>query len=143
MLASLLSFRQGILTVGLRSIFVLSLVTILPYYAFSRRLFNLNDIKRSMFAYLLPMFILGALPGFEFIRHWKLYSLPGISHAAYLERAGALRASVTAGGPIILGYIMMVGIGFLLPLAKRSVTPRLVIQSPLEFYPVHRSLKTD
>lgn len=122
-LVVVLSFRQGTLTVGLRASFVLFLSVFLPYFAFSRRLNNFHDIKYTMFAYLLPMFVFGLLGGFEMIRHWKLYLLPSIAEeTSYIGRDGSLRASVTTGGPIVLGYIMMVGIGFLLPLANRYLT---------------------
>lgn len=131
LLIVILSFRQGTLTVGLRTIFVLSLSMFLPYFAFSRRLNNFDDIKYTMFAFLLPMFVFGLLGGFEMIRHWKLYLLPGIAEGtSYLGRDGSLRASVTAGGSIFFGYIMMVGIGFLLPLANRYLTR---IQSLMAF----------
>lgn len=127
----ILSFRQGTLTVGLRSSFILVLGTVLPYFAFSRGLNNIRDIKYTMFAYLLPLFVFSMLGGFEMIRHWKLYTLPGIAEGTgYLSRDGNLRASVTTSGSIVLGYIMMVGIGFLLPIAERHLTR---IQSLLAF----------
>lgn len=123
LLATILSFRQGTLTVGLRTTFVLILVSALPYFAFSRKIQNFRDVKYVMFAYLLPLFILGILGAFEGLRHWKLYDLPEISDKlGYGSRAGTLRASTTTDGPIVFGYIMMIGVGFLLPLANRYLT---------------------
>lgn len=123
LLAVILSFRQGTLTVGMRTSFVLFLGSFLPYFAFSRRLNNFHDIKYTMFAYLLPMFVLGLFGGFEIIKHWKLYLLPGIAEeTSYLGRAGSLRATVTTGASIVFGFTMMVGIGFLLPMANRYLT---------------------
>lgn len=123
LLVLILSFRQGNMTVGLRTSFILFLGVILPYFAFSRRLNDFEAIKYTMFAYLLPMFVFAMLGGFEMIKHWKLYWLPGIAEGtSYLGRQGSLRASVTTGQPIILGYILMIGVGFLLPMAERYLT---------------------
>lgn len=122
-LIAVLSFRQGTFTVGLRVTFVLFLGAAVPYFAFSRRLNNFRDIKYTMFAFLLPMFVFGVLGGFEWIKHWKLYLLPGISDwVSYLSREGSLRASTTSDGPIVFGYLMMIGIGFLLPIANLYLT---------------------
>ncbi len=122
-LAFILAFRGTTTTDALRSTVLFFLGIIVPYFAFSRRLQSQKDIERAMLAYLLPMFVLGLLGGFEAVKSWKLYALPGISEKAYyLGRSGFLRASVTTGHPIVLGYVMMIGIGFLLPLASRYLT---------------------
>lgn len=123
LLIVILSFRQGNMTVGLRTSFVLFLGAVLPYFAFSRRLNDFRAIKYTMFAFLLPLFVFAVIGGFEMIRNWKLYSLPGIAEGtSYLGRQGNLRASVTTDQPIVLGYILMIGVGFLLPMAERYLT---------------------
>jgi len=123
LVTSALSFRGVNVTVGLRFSFIQILGFLLPYLAFSRKILNFDDIKRTMFAFLLPLFVFGIIGSFEALKQWKLYYLPGITeNVFYLGRAGFLRASVTTGGPIVFGYIMMIGIGFLIPLASRYLT---------------------
>ncbi len=122
-LASVLSFRESTITGALRAVAMMFLGVILPYFAFSRKLKSQTDIERAMLAYLLPMFVFGVLGGFEVVKFWKLYSLPGISGTgASLTRAGMLRAETSMGNSITFGYTMMIAIGFLLPLASRYLT---------------------
>jgi O-antigen ligase len=123
LLSAALSFRGTTPTDAMRDIAMMFLGIILPYFAFSRNLASRTDIERTMMAFLLPMFVLGILGGFEAAKTWKLYSLPDISGSGtYLRRAGTLRAVTSTGNSIVFGYTMMIAIGFLLPLASRYLT---------------------
>lgn len=115
-----------ILRVGLE----LFLDVFLPYYVASRALRNVHDFRGALFSLVLAAMILSLIAVFEAIKHWRLYDalVPAMgltsSYSVYLDRAGLLRATATAGQPIALGYIVAVGIGFYLFL-KDDVRSRL------------------
>jgi O-antigen ligase len=100
---------------------VLLLIDIwLPYFVASRALQSRQQIRDALATAILMLSIVGTIALFEFARRWQLYEslwsplglqLPPFT--AYQARAGWLRANVTSGSPIVLGYLLQVGIGFL------------------------------
>ena len=96
----------------------------LPYYVASRGIKNLDQLKEVMIAFVLACFLLAALGMVEFAKHWLLYnSLQGTwgivwDMVSYLNRGQDLRALTTLGQPIVLGYVMAIGLGFYLLVAQ-------------------------
>lgn len=103
----------------------------LPYYVASRTPRNLSTFRDALMAFSIAAMVVGLIAAFEYSRHWLLYAsldralgLPSM-FARYLERADTLRALVTAGQPIPLGYAMAVAAGLFLFL-KKSVPNQIL-----------------
>ncbi|MFJ4456600.1 O-antigen ligase family protein [Pseudomonas sp. NPDC089392] len=120
MLMSVLYLRETTLTDTLRQTLYLYVDVFLPYYVASRGLRELSDFKDTLLAFVLTSFVLALIAVAEYVRHWLLYSALvdalGVpwSLSGYLNRGGSLRASVTTGQAIALGYVMSVAIGLFL-----------------------------
>jgi O-antigen ligase len=101
----------------------------LPYYVASRCLKNLQGFRDALMAFVIAALVLAAISVFEFVKSWLLYrSLEDAlgmqwELAIYLPRGGFLRAQASTGQPIVLGYVMVVAIGFLLFLRKSIPNP--------------------
>ncbi len=102
----------------------------LPYYVASRALRNLRDYRDALMSFVVALLIMCPLAAFEFVRSWLLYN--GLEVAmgqgrwgfgGYLGRGdgGPVRAIVSAGHPIALGYFMVVGLAMMVFLRK-SIT---------------------
>lgn len=111
-------------TNSIRRAFLLVLDTWLPYYVMSRACRNRQMIVEAMSALVLAAFILAPLAIVETLKAWLLYGGLGddwnIPNTLYLRRNDLLRASVTAGHAIVLGYFFAVALGIWLYL-KRQV----------------------
>ena len=94
--------------------------TFLPYYVASRALRNLRDYRDALMSFVVAVVVMSPAAVFELARYWLLYN--GLSDAMglgywgmgnYLPRGagGMLRASVTTGHPIALGFMMAVAMG--------------------------------
>lgn len=84
----------------------------LPYYVVSRCVRDVKTIKQIFANFALSGVIVAAIAVFEFGKRWLLYvSIPealGIpGNLFYLERGDYLRAAVTSGQPIVLGYYLI------------------------------------
>ena len=92
----------------------------LPYYVISRSLKQLDHLKNALIAFVTAAGVIAAIAGFEFLKGWLLYSsLPNIWDTSdgmgnYLRRDSYLRALASLGHPIVLGYVLVVAIGFYL-----------------------------
>jgi len=124
LLLSLLYLRETTITDTLRQTLYLFIEVFLPYYVASRALKNLDDFKKALFGFVLAVMVLSLIGLFEFARSWLLYSaltsamgMPWDA-SSYLTRGGSLRASVTTGQAIALGFVISVGIGFYLYLQQ-------------------------
>lgn len=91
----------------------------LPYYVASRALRDLHDYRDALMSFAVAVLVMSPLAAFELARTWLLYAglelvlgLPYWGMGNYLARGdgGLLRASVTTGHPIALGYLMAVGV---------------------------------
>lgn len=107
-------------TNSLREAFYLFIDVFLPYFVISRSLKNMPAFRDALLSLVLAIMVLAPIAAFESIKHWLLYSVVtdvlGLQGAmtGYLGRDGILRAIATAGQPIALGYLMVVGMGFYL-----------------------------
>lgn len=89
--------------------------TWLPYYVASRAVKTRDDFIRVASSFVIAGCILGLLALFESARHWLLYEslrdplgFPEVM-TLYLMRGagGPLRANVSVGNAIVLGYVLM------------------------------------
>jgi len=131
LLTTILYLRETSLTDTVRHAFYLFIDVFLPYFVISRSLKNLKDFRDALLSFVLAIMTLAPLAVFESYSHWLLYSSvtrvlemeEGMT--SYLARDGILRAIVTAGQPIALGYLMVAGMGLYLFL-QRSLQQKLV-----------------
>ncbi|OIQ99976.1 O-antigen ligase [mine drainage metagenome] len=132
LLTAILCFREGNITSGtgivnnqtltnsLREIFYLFIDIFLPYFVISRSLKNFQSIRDAILSLAFAIMVLAPLALFESLKGWLLYSSLsrvfelGGGMGGYQARDGVLRALVTAGHSIALGYLMVVGIGLYL-----------------------------
>ena len=130
LLAAALQLRESTLTDALRNCFYLFINTFLPYYVASRALRYIEDFRAFMTAFCTSMALFGTIAVFEMFKHWNLYNgmaqMLGIEWGlgGYLSRDGLLRAHVTTGQPIALGYIMSIGLAFQLYLLQAKEAGR-------------------
>lgn len=120
LLTVLLHLREPSLTDTMRFAFYQFIDVFLPYFVISRALRNLKDFRDALLSLVLAIMVLAPFAAFETYKHWLLYSslteilkLEG-GMTAYLGRDDMLRAITTAGHPIALGYLMVVGLGLYL-----------------------------
>ena len=105
-----------------RSVVALGIDVAIPYYVFSRGLSDWRRLRDASAAFTAAAAVMALIAVFEFFKGWLLYGpLPGTlgvhwGYGHYQVRAGGLRASVSAGHSIVLGYIMMVALGLHLTL---------------------------
>lgn len=131
LLTVLLGLRETSLTDVMRQAFYMFVDVFLPYYVISRSLRNMQDFRDALLSFLMAIMVLAPLAIFESYRSWLLYSsvtsilqLEG-GMTGYMGRGELLRAITTAGHPIALGYLMVVGIGLYLFL-QRSIQRKLI-----------------
>lgn len=125
----------------MRSVLYIYIDVILPYYVASRSLKNLNAFKEAATFYIIAVLVLSGMGIFEYAKAWLLYSTVPYAIGAewglggYLYRGENLRAVVTTGQAIVLGYVVMIALGFylwihqLLPkkLARYSILALLLV----------------
>jgi hypothetical protein len=119
-----LSFPYESVTASMRRILVTGLDTLLPYFVLSRVCRNREMIVDAMASFSLAVILLAPLAVVEMNRGWILYAgleeRWGAAHMiGHLTRGDYLRAQVTAGHSIVLGYAMAVGLGCWLFLQTR------------------------
>jgi len=92
----------------------------LPYYVASRCLNSVTDFRRVLSTFVLVCVILGVLAAFESARHWLVYDslrlawrLPEVMSSYLLREGGALRANVSVGNAIVLGYIFILALAMM------------------------------
>ena len=131
-LTSLLHFREANLTSGLRNIVTNGIDVFLPYYVVSRSIRDMDGFKAALSGFMIGAMVLSVVALFEVLRSWKLYSavlgalgLNPSEFGGYLRRAGFLRPTATVGNSIVLGYVVMVGLGFALFLKEFVASTRL------------------
>lgn len=113
---TILFFRDTTLTDALRQLFNSFVGVFLPYYVISRYIKNMEQFRDAILSLLIALIAMAFLATFEHFKGWLLYAvLPSTlglqDMTSYLGRAGSLRAIVTAGHSIALGYAIAVAIG--------------------------------
>ena len=110
----------------LRRAFLFGIDTLVLYFAASRLCRNRRDIEEVLACFCLFCAISAPLAVFESLRGWQLYG--GLREQwtatediafSYLRRGDSLRALVSAGHPLALGYMMSMAFGFWLYLQSR------------------------
>ncbi len=110
---------SGSPTITVRTTFYYFLDIWVPYYVGSRAIQSLDQIYDIAGTVAATMVALAVIAIWESSRSWLLYeglplswgaSTPSFSFFAL--RGGILRANAGVGGPIPLGYCMMIGLGF-------------------------------
>ena len=121
---SILALTETSITHGIRLAFKYSLAIALPYLAFSRVIDSTAALQKLSFALLFclaPMALVGC---FESLKYWKLYSSAFVhvlgdgNYLSYGLRGDSLRASTLYASPIVFGYTMVIGFGFLIYIKK-------------------------
>ena len=103
---------------------------LLPYYVASRSLKTIADFRDAILSFVIAALLMAPIAVFEFLKHWLLYSaLSGAlgirwDAGSYLGRGETLRAVVTTGHPIALGFVMMTAIMLHCALRIATVQPR-------------------
>ena len=99
----------------------------LPYYVGSRTLRDVRAFREVIVSFVMAAMVMSLIAAFEAARYWlpytSLVSPLGVqwSLGGYLSRGAFLRAQVTTGQPIVLGYIMVVALAAYLYI-KRTVS---------------------
>lgn len=115
-----LDIRGTTITDSLRQTLYAFTDVFLPYYVASRSLKQFDHLKEALTGFVVASFVVAAIASFEFTKGWLLYkALPNVwgIHAGignYLMRDNNLRALASLGQPIVLGYVLVVALGFYL-----------------------------
>jgi hypothetical protein len=102
--------------------FLFSLDTLVVYYVASRSITTRQGILDALAAFCVSASVMAAIALFEYGRHWLLYAdlatmwTGNAETGFYLLRGDALRAQVSAGHPLALGYLLAIAFGFWLVL---------------------------
>lgn len=120
-----LSLTDTTFTDTLRQCAILFITTFLPYYAVSRGVQSVEQLKKTMFAYVVTCFPLALVGVFETGKGWLLYNTveaalkQSWSFGGYLMRGDGLRATSSFGHSIMFGYGMVIALGFYLLLQSQ------------------------
>jgi hypothetical protein len=90
---------------------------LIPYFAFSRALTSLADVRKVFLAFVIAVLPLSLIAPLELVKGWHIYGSVAAAFGTwpgYLERDGMLRATASAFGSISLGFIIMVALGCML-----------------------------
>jgi hypothetical protein len=119
----MLVIRDSEFTNVLRVAVQLTLFVLIPYFAFSRAITSVADVRKVFLAFIIAALPIALLAVFELVRNWHIYGSIQFAWGGpiiYLRRAGLLRASVTSGNSIVLGFILMVAFGCVLAVWKKA-----------------------
>jgi O-antigen ligase len=133
LLSTILQMRGTTFTDALRFGFINFTDIFLPYYAASRAIKDYGQLKKALIALTLTCLVVGAIATFEFRYSWLLYNpLSNVlgtnwNMGKYLGRDDSIRAVASLDHSIVLGFIMMVALGFYLYIGQsiNSKTLRL------------------
>jgi hypothetical protein len=108
---TLMMLRETTMTDAIRAGVLHVIDILIPYFAISRYVNSLDRMREVFGALVFVGLIIAVLATFEYLKSWLLYSglqgALGVSTGLgnYLRRGLALRAQVSTGQPIPLGYI--------------------------------------
>lgn len=126
LLELILTLLATTMTDTLRQVFYMFIDIFLPYFVISRSLRNIQAFRDALLSLVLALMVVALIAIFESLRFWLLYQalldVLGMEQGAigFLPRDGMLRATSSAGGAIVLGYLMVIGIGLYL-FIQRSI----------------------
>lgn len=123
LLQSLLVFRDSDFTNVMRVALTYFLNVVVPYFAFSRSITSVADVRKVYLAFIIAALPIALISVFELVRNWHIYgSLQFVwgGPVIYLRRAGLLRAMVTSGNSIVLGFVLMVAFGCVLAVWNKA-----------------------
>lgn len=111
------------LTTCLRTAFLYLLDAGLLYYVASRTVSDRQRLNDALASFLIACVVMAPLAVFEGLKHWALYAglqdnLGAVLMHQYNFRSGSLRAVVSAGHSLALGYLLAVAVGFWLHLRQ-------------------------
>lgn len=100
------------------------------YFVASRTCRSRAAIVEALAAFCLSCALLAPVAIFETLRHWLLYvgitvrwtGDPGMAY--YTMRGATLRAMASTAGPLVLGYVLAIALGFWLYLGSRLQSAR-------------------
>jgi O-antigen ligase len=127
LLTIVLRFREDDLIGVLRYVVYSMVDIIIPYYAISRSLQNISDFKEVFASFALNGTVIAVIAIFEFAKRWLVYTSMGDAlhldvTVSYLDRGDFLRAMVTSGQPIVLGYDLIAVLGAIIFLKSNPVS---------------------
>ena len=134
LLSVMIFLREENFTNLMRQFFYMFIDVFLPYFVISRSLKDSQSFRDAILSLVLAIMVLAPLAIFESLKHWLLYASVKASlgledgMTGYLGRDGILRAITSTGQPIVLGYLMVVGLGlyfFLQPSIKKKFNRRI------------------
>lgn len=123
--------RIDTFTNTLRYGFYAFLDVLLPYYVASRSLKTVADFREALLSFVAAVVLMTPIAAFEFLKHWLLYGALADAlgmkwdGGSYLARGDTLRAVVTTGHSIALGYVMMIAIMLHSGLRLAGARPRI------------------
>jgi len=139
LLKFLLVFHEISFTVALRSLFYYWLDIFIPYFVISRSIRNIGEFKQCIIVILTALFIMANVAIFESFKYWHLFSgmerdLIAVKGSDYATRSDLLRATASFTGPLVLGFMMNIGIGCLLILQDSFKNKRILILMFIIFF---------
>jgi O-Antigen ligase len=117
----------------LRRAFLFFVDVYVLYFVVSRSCSNRRALAEAMAALCLSCAIMAAIAVFESVRRWLLYAsiaqhwipeIGGFFYTFYTFRGTSLRAQVSSGHPLALGYLLAIALGFWLYLQSYVRTAR-------------------
>ncbi len=134
LLLTALQFRgsEATVTSVMRAGTSYALDVLIPYFAFSRMVTSMADVRKVLLAFIIAALPLSLIAVFEMAKRWHLYSslvLHWGGDLAYLQRDGMLRASSAAVVSIALGFVIMVAVGCMVGIwhTVRPLRPKGII----------------
>jgi hypothetical protein len=121
---------QDSFTNDLRTAFLAVIDSFVPFYVISRFCSKRDTIREALTAFCLACAVMSAIAIFESLRHWLVYTEIAVpwSGDPYLGftkyRSGGLRAQVSSGNPLALGYMLAIACGFWAYLAPQVQSKR-------------------
>lgn len=120
LITPLLYLRDATVTDALRKTFYMFVDIFLPYVVFSRALRSMQVFRDALASYVIAIMVLALIAAAEFSKSWLLYQplasamQLGDGRTENFVRDGMLRVVASTGYPIVLGYLMVVGLGLYL-----------------------------
>jgi hypothetical protein len=126
LLLIILEYRRSDLTNVMRAAVLDTLDIIVPYFAFSRAVTSVSDLRKVLLGFIIAVIPLSLIAPLEVVKGWHFYGSVSNDWGesfSIVRREGSLRASASAVDPICFGYVVMVAVGCLIGLWQ-VINPR-------------------